>query len=74
MIDEESTARGNNQTPHLSVDFVISQVGYQMDLYIGGELMGIECRDFGGCPGPPKAIEALVHELQDAVDHWRSML
>lgn len=73
-ISEETTARSMNQTPHLSVDFTVSNVGYQMDLYINGKCMQIECRDFGGAPAPRKSIEKLLRYLETAVENWRSSL
>jgi hypothetical protein len=73
-IEEDSTARDAHQTPHLSVDFTVTNVGYQMDLYIDGKCMKIECRDFGGAPKPSKSVERLLWYLDKAVEDWRQTL
>lgn len=58
---------------------MITEVGYQMDLYLDTKERGftceqIECRDFGGAPGPKKAIKRLLNEIQNAVERWRTSL
>ena len=86
-VEEDMEIRSLRTVPDVSVDFVVTEVGYQMDLYLdtgrneestirGGGLtcIEIECRDFGGTPGPKKAIESLINHLREAVDKWRSKL
>ena len=71
---DDMTARCMKQVPTVSLDFVIEEIGYQMDVYVNGKCFEIECRDFGGAPGPKKAIESLILRIHDAVDNWRNLL
>ena len=74
MSKEDTTARGAGQVPTLTFDFTIEQIGYQLDIYYNGKVAQIECRDFGGAPGPKKATEKLLRAIEKAVDQWRSSL
>lgn len=71
---EDTTARGNDQVPTVTFDFTIVEIGYQLDIYLNGKNVQIECRDFGGAPGPKKAIERLMNEVEKAVERWRTAL
>ena len=66
-----SSTRGAGQVPDVSVDFVLVEHGYQMDLYVDGKLEIIECRDFGGDHRIPDLRLSVVQALTKAVNLWR---
>ncbi len=70
-IEEDKSIREMHQDADVGVEILITEVGYQADLYLDGKCVNIECRDFRGAPGPKKAIESLVYELQAALERWR---
>jgi len=75
---EDTTIRGyarkGQAPPCVSIDFCINNTGYQMDVYLDGKIVQIACRDFGGAPKHRKAVEKLLHRIENAVDEWRQSL
>lgn len=54
------TAVARHGTPDVRFDFGLVGYGYQVDTYIRGEAVSVQCRDFGGS----HSVKALSKELE----------
>lgn len=63
-----------NKQPNIVVAIGLVEYGYQVDIYIDGQLRSIECRDFGGSY-PIAELEArFAKVIERAIDKERARL
>lgn len=68
-LHETATARF--ATPDVRIDFGLDKIGYQMDVYVNGEAVMVECRDFSGVYKIPDLRMKLAQHLIKAVARFR---
>lgn len=57
--------------PTITFEFDLVEHGYEYRIYIKGEEMGFECRDFGGDHRIDKLAEDLIKRVQKTIEQFR---
>lgn len=79
-LQDDSTIAGSGRAPHVRVDAVFVEYGYQVDIWVcspkGTKLrhIGTLCRDFGGNHAITKLIGRFVAHQEKMLDEFREKL
>ncbi len=63
-----------NKHPNVVIAIGLVGYGYQVDYYMGGQLVQTSCRDFGGSYPIKKLEERFLLAIERAIDGERSKL